>query len=140
RSLRRADRSLLTLLGRLPETCHPMDVVRTVVSYLGSEDPEEDSAGGSSDEAVRVSQDKALRMTALLPTVVAADMRRRRGLDPIAPHEDLGFAANFLRMCFSSVPDPAIVRAFEVSLILYAEHSFNPSTFTARVVTSTQSD
>ncbi len=140
RSLRRADRSLLTLLGRLPETCHPMDVVRTVVSYLGSEDPDEDSDPGPSDEALRDARDKALRMTALLPTVVAADMRRRRGLDPIAPREDLGFAENFLHMCFGTVPGPELVRAFEVSLILYAEHSFNASTFTARVVTSTRSD
>lgn len=65
---------------------------------------------------------------------------RRQGLDPIAPHSHLGFAENFLNMCFGKVPAPELVKAFEVSLILYAEHSFNASTFAARVVTSTLSD
>ena len=68
------------------------------------------------------------------------DMRRRRGLAPIAPHSHLSYAENFLNMCFGEVPDPVIVTAFEQSMILYAEHSFNASTFAARVVTSTQSD
>jgi citrate synthase len=67
-------------------------------------------------------------------------MRRRRGLAPIAPHSHLGYAENFLRMCFGEVPEPTIVSAFEQSMILYAEHGFNASTFAARVVTSTQSD
>ncbi|MFH5209595.1 bifunctional 2-methylcitrate synthase/citrate synthase [Antrihabitans spumae] len=134
RALRRADRSLLSLVAKLPENCHPMDVVRTVISYLGCEDPQED------DSARKANLAKALRMTAVLPTVIAADLRHRRGLDPIAPHSHLGFAENFLNMCFGSIPDARIVKAFEVSLILYAEHSFNASTFAARVVTSTQSD
>ena len=79
-------------------------------------------------------------MFAVLPTIVAIDMRRRRGLAPIAPHSHLSYAENFLNMCFGEVPDPVIVTAFEQSMILYAEHSFNASTFAARVVTSTQSD
>ncbi len=61
-------------------------------------------------------------------------------MDPIAPHSHLGFAENFLHMCFGQVPAPELVKAFEISLILYAEHSFNASTFAARVVTSTLSD
>ncbi|MGY0500276.1 bifunctional 2-methylcitrate synthase/citrate synthase [Nocardia sp. FBN12] len=134
RAFRRADRSMLSLLSKMPENCHPMDVVRTAISYLGAEDPTED------DNSAQENLEKALRMTAVLPTIVAADFRRRRALDPIAPRTDLGFAENFLNMCFGAVPDPAIVKAFEVSLILYAEHSFNASTFAARVVTSTQSD
>lgn len=134
RAQRRADRSLLSLVQKLPDNCHPMDVVRTAISYLGAEDPQED------DGARGANLTKALRMTAVLPTVIAADMRRRRGLDPIAPHSHLGFAENFLNMCFGTIPDARIVKAFEVSLILYAEHSFNASTFTARVVTSTMSD
>ncbi|WP_280265289.1 bifunctional 2-methylcitrate synthase/citrate synthase [Nocardia wallacei] len=141
RALRHLDRSLLALIDKLPETCHPMDTVRTVVSYLGAEDPLEDR--GKSPEALLA---KALRMTAVLPTVIAADMRRRRGLDPLAPDERRGFAENFLYMCFGEPSgaaghlDPRLVRAFETSLILYAEHSFNASTFAARVVTSTESD
>ena len=134
RAARRADRSLLSLLAKMPDNCHPMDVVRTAISYVGAEDPAEDDNSPSENLA------KALRMTAVLPTIVAADFRRRRGQDPIAPHSHLGFAENFLNMCFGDVPDPAVVTAFEVSLILYAEHSFNASTFAARVVTSTLSD
>ncbi|WP_137724923.1 bifunctional 2-methylcitrate synthase/citrate synthase [Prescottella subtropica] len=134
RASRRADRSMLSLVAKLPDNCHPMDVVRTAISYLGAEDPEE------ADNSPNVNREKALRMMAVLPTIVAADHRRRRGLDPIAPHSHLGFAENFLRMCFGEVPEPELVTAFEVSLILYAEHSFNASTFAARVVTSTLSD
>lgn len=134
RSSRRLNRSLLSLLTKLPENCHPMDVVRTAISYLGAEDPDED------DSSVPANYAKALRMFAVLPTIVAADMRRRRGLDPIAPHSHLGYSENFLAMCFGAVPDPVIVEAFEQSMVLYAEHSFNASTFAARVVTSTQSD
>ncbi|MBF6336099.1 bifunctional 2-methylcitrate synthase/citrate synthase [Nocardia abscessus] len=137
RAQRRIDRSILSLIEKMPDSCHPMDVVRTVVSYLGAEDPEEDLSGATAQRALPA---KALRLTAVLPTVIAADMRRRRGLDPVAPHPHLGFAANFLNMCFGALPDPRIVRAFETSLILYAEHGFNASTFAARVVTSTRSD
>ncbi|MDF0528730.1 bifunctional 2-methylcitrate synthase/citrate synthase [Tsukamurella sp. 8F] len=134
RASRRADRSLLSLVEKMPDTCHPMDVVRTAISWLGAEDPEE---WAHDPKALR---EKGLRMLAVLPTVVAADHRRRKGLAPIAPHSHLGFAANFLNMCFGEVPEPELVKAFEVSLILYAEHSFNASTFAARVVTSTLSD
>lgn len=134
RASRRVDRSLLTLVAKMPENCHPMDVVRTAISYLGAEDPQE------WDHDPAALREKSLRMMAVLPTIVAADHRRRRGLDPIAPHSHLGFAENFLTMCFGSVPDSTIVTAFETSLILYAEHSFNASTFAARVVTSTLSD
>ncbi|MEP9412842.1 bifunctional 2-methylcitrate synthase/citrate synthase [Gordonia sp. VNQ95] len=134
RASRRLDRSTQAVLARIPENCHPMDVVRTAISFLGTEDPDEDNPSASSN------YDKALRMFAVLPTIVAADMRRRRGLEPIAPHHGLGYSENFLNMCFGEVPDPVIVRAFEKSMVLYAEHSFNASTFAARVVTSTQSD
>ncbi|MGV0770266.1 bifunctional 2-methylcitrate synthase/citrate synthase [Mycobacterium syngnathidarum] len=134
RASRRIDRSMQSLLAKIPDNCHPMDVVRTAISYLGAEDPEEDDSAPSANFA------KSLRMFAVLPTIVAADMRRRRGLEPIAPHSHMGYSENFLNMCFGEVPDPVIVKAFEQSMILYAEHSFNASTFAARVVTSTQSD
>lgn len=123
-----------SLLAKLPDNCHPMDVVRTAISYLGAEDPEEDNSSPDANYA------KSLRMFAALPTIVASDMRRRRGLEPIAPDSQLGYAENFLNMCFGEVPEPVIVEAFEQSMVLYAEHSFNASTFAARVVTSTQSD
>jgi citrate synthase len=134
RAARRLNRSQLSLLTKLPETCHPMDVVRTFISSMGAEDPVEDDSSPSANYA------KALRMFAVLPTIVAADMRRRRGLDPIAPHSHMNYAQNFLHMCFGDVPEQVVVDAFEQSMVLYAEHSFNASTFAARVVTSTQSD
>ncbi|MFF9018151.1 bifunctional 2-methylcitrate synthase/citrate synthase [Streptomyces sp. NPDC014870] len=134
RALRPLDRTTAEVLARLPETCHPMDVLRTAVSFFGSEDPAEDDSSTTANRA------KSLSLLAKLPVVVAADHRRRHGLDPVQPDPALGYAENFFRMCFGEVPDPAVVRCFEISLILYAEHSFNASTFTARVVTSTLSD
>ncbi|MFH8337478.1 bifunctional 2-methylcitrate synthase/citrate synthase [Streptomyces sp. AM6-12] len=134
RALRPLDRTTLELLTRLPDTCHPMDVLRTAVSFFGAEDPTED------DGSLAANRGKSLTLLAKLPTVVAADQRRRRGLAPIPPDPGLGYAENFFHMCFGSVPDPEVVRCFEISLTLYAEHSFNASTFTARVVTSTLSD
>jgi len=134
RSQRELSRSTIAQIERLPDNCHPMDVLRSAVSAFGAEDPTEDDAGR---EAVLA---KSLAMMARLPTVVALDFRRRRDLPRIAPDPSLGFSENFFHMCFGEVPEPEIVRAFDVSLILYAEHSFNASTFTARVVTSTLSD
>ncbi|MYW94243.1 bifunctional 2-methylcitrate synthase/citrate synthase [Amycolatopsis rubida] len=137
-AVERAHRALphdlvLTLLA-LPESAHPMDTLRTAVSILGANDPDED------DNSPAANQAKALRLFAALPTVVALTQRRRRGLLPLTPRDDLGYAENFLYLALGSVPEPAIVRAFETSLVLYAEHSFNASTFTSRVVTSTLSD
>jgi citrate synthase len=111
-----------------------MDVCRTVVSCLGAEDPSED------DNSPEANYAKSVAMMAKLPTAVAFDYRRRHDLSRIAPDPELGFAENFLYMCFGEVPAPQVVRCFEISLTLYAEHSFNASTFTARVVASTLSD
>jgi 2-methylcitrate synthase/citrate synthase II len=118
----------------LPTTCHPMDVVRTAVSVIGASDPAADDAAPEANLA------KATRLFAALPAVVAYDQRRRRGQDLVPPRDDLDYSANFLHMTFGEVPDPLVVDAFDVSMILYAEHSFNASTFTARVITSTLSD
>ncbi|MFI9052050.1 bifunctional 2-methylcitrate synthase/citrate synthase [Streptomyces sp. NPDC053427] len=134
RTLRPLDRTAAELLARLPETCHPMDVLRTAVSFFGSEDPTEDDGSAAANRA------KSLALLAKLPVVVAADHRRRRGLAPLQPDPSLGYAENFFHMCFGALPSPEVVRCFEISLVLYAEHSFNASTFTARVVTSTLSD
>jgi 2-methylcitrate synthase len=118
----------------LPVDAHPMDVVRTAVSALGAADP---TAADSSPEA---NLDKAITLFAQLPAIAAYIQRRRRGLDLVEPRDDLGYSANFLHMTFGEVPDLVVVTAFDVSMILYAEHSFNASTFTARVVTSTLAD
>jgi citrate synthase len=122
-----------TLLGQGYQA-HPMDTLRTAVSLLGAADPAEN------DNSADAIQAKALRLFAVLPAVVAADQRRRRGQEALPPRDDLGFAANFLYMTFGEIPEPPIAKAFETSLILYAEHSFNASTFAARVVASTLSD
>ncbi len=126
--------TLSDLLLALPVTCHPMDALRTAVSWLGAADPAE--ADGSPESNLR----KSLRLLAALPTVVALDHRRRHDLSPIGPDSSLTYAQNFFRRCFGTVPDEKLARSFEVSMILYAEHGFNASTFTARVITSTLSD
>jgi citrate synthase len=131
---RELTRNTLSALDRLPDSCHPMDTLRTAVSCLGAEDPAED------DNSAAANQAKALAMMAKLPTALAFDHRRRHDLPRIAPDPELGFTENLLYMCFGEVPAAEIVDCFQVSLILYAEHSFNASTFTARVVASTLSD
>jgi len=104
RASRRADRSLLSLVAKLPDNCHPMDVVRTAISYLGAEDPLED------DNSAKANRAKALRMLAVLPTIVAADHRRRPGLDAIAPHSQHGDAQNFLNMRCGVITAPEPIK------------------------------
>jgi 2-methylcitrate synthase len=132
RSLRRLDPSVKRVINELPLTAHPMDVVRTAVSVMGAHDEHLDERG--KDPA------RAMALFAKLPAVIAYDQRRRRGEDLVEPRDDLGYSANFLHMTFGEVPDLVVVEAFDVSMTLYAEHSFNASTFTARVVTSTLAD
>ena len=133
RSFRRLEPSIRQIIDGLPTSAHPMDVCRTVVSVMG--------AHHHGDESSRDSNMlKSLRLFAAMPAVVAYDQRRRHGLEPVEPREDLGYSANFLWTCFEEEAGPEVVRAFDQSMILYAEHSFNASTFTARVVTSTLSD
>jgi 2-methylcitrate synthase len=111
-----------------------MDVARTAVSVMGLEDKE------TSDSSHDANMRKALRIFAKTPTALAAFYRIRKGQKIIKPKKDLSFAENFFYMCFGKVPQKEIVKAFDVSLILYAEHSFNVSTFTARTITSSLSD
>jgi citrate synthase len=134
RSHREIGRDVLELVASLPTTCHPMDVLRTAVSYLGACDPTED------DPSPDAELEKSLDLWAKLPTVVAVDQRRRHDLPPIPPDPGLSFSENFFHMCSGTVPEEDVVRGFEISLILYAEHGFNASTFTARVITSTLAD
>jgi citrate synthase len=134
RAQRTIDPYVAATLSDQPVNVRPMDTLRTAISLLGASDPTEDD---NSPRAVRA---KALRLFAVLPSVVSLDQRRRQGFGAVPPREDLGYAANFLYMTFGKLPEPQVVKAFETSLILYAEHSFNASTFTARVVTSTLSD
>lgn len=124
----------------IPIEAHPMDEVRTAVSLIGASDTNAGGsvldAGGSPEENL----ERSIRLFAALPAIVAYGQRRRRGEEPIEARSDLDYSANFLWMTFGEEPDPVVVDAFNRSMILYAEHSFNASTFTARVITSTLSD
>ena len=125
---------LKTVLDGLPTNAHPMDVVRTAVSVLGALDPDADDSSPEANLA------KSVRLFAVLPAVVAYDQRRRHGEDLVPPRDDLDYARNFLWMTFGEEPGDIEADVFRISMVLYAEHSFNASTFTARVVTSTLAD
>ncbi|MEQ6897875.1 bifunctional 2-methylcitrate synthase/citrate synthase [Microbacterium sp. KR10-403] len=144
RATERAHRALAddvkAAIDLLPTGAHPMDEVRTAVSVIGAAD----LAGiGNVLDAVGTPEenlDRSIRLFAALPAIVAYGQRRRRGQEAVAPRDDLDYGANFLWMTFGEEADPVVVDAFNRSMILYAEHSFNASTFTARVITSTLSD
>ncbi|MEK5270890.1 citrate synthase [Aeribacillus sp. FSL K6-8394] len=113
---------------------HPMSALRTAVSLLGLYDEEADNM---SDEA---NYRKAIRLQAKISTIVAAFARIRKGLEPVQPRTDLGFAANFLYMLKGEEPDQTSIEAFNKALVLHADHELNASTFTARVCVATLSD
>jgi len=131
---RELTKNLYEIIKHMPKTSHPMDVARTAVSVMGLEDKE------TPDSSLEANMRKALRIFAKTPTALAAFYRVRSGKKIIKPKKTLSFAENFFYMCFGKVPQKEIVKAFDVSLILYAEHSFNVSTFTARTITSSLSD
>lgn len=134
RALRTLDADLLAVLKQLRPEAHPMDVLRTAISFMGAQDPK------WADESREANMEKSLAMMAKLPTIVCAWSRLREGKEPIAPRADLSYSENFFHMMSGKVPEPAVVRAFDMTMTLYAEHSFNVSTFTARTITSSLSD
>ncbi|MDA9663827.1 bifunctional 2-methylcitrate synthase/citrate synthase [Candidatus Pelagibacter sp.] len=127
-------KNLINILKQIPKKSHPMDVARTVVSVMGLEDKD------TKDNTAKANLRKSIRILAKTPTALAAFYRLRKGKKIIPPKKKLTFSENFFHMCFGKVPNKEIVKAFDVSLILYAEHSFNVSTFTARTITSSLSD
>ncbi|MGO1571117.1 MAG: bifunctional 2-methylcitrate synthase/citrate synthase [Canibacter sp.] len=140
REYRALDDNVKQAIDLVPVEAHPMDEVRTAVSVLGANelsglDSVMDAAGTAEENLQR-----SVQLYAALPAIVAYSQRRRHGLDIIEPRDDLDYAANFLWMTFGEEPDEVVVQAFNQSMILYAEHSFNASTFTARVIGSTLSD
>ena len=134
RSERKLSKQILNDIKKMPKNAHPMDVIRTCVSLMALEDKD------TKDNSPKANMRKAMRIFAKTPTAVAAYFRTRKGKSIIAPSKKLSFSENFFKMMFNKVPDKEIVRAFDISLILYAEHSFNVSTFTARTITSSLSD
>ncbi|MFE1646816.1 bifunctional 2-methylcitrate synthase/citrate synthase [Microbacterium sp. P01] len=131
---RTLDENVKQVIDLLPMDSHPMDVVRSAVSVIGASD----SAAGDNSAASDLGKSELL--LAKIPAIVAYDQRRRRGQALVDPRDDLDYSANFLWMTFGEEPDDVVRDAFTVSMILYAEHSFNASTFTARVITSTTAD
>lgn len=126
------DTDLVHLLEFLKDS-HPMDAIRTLISYWGAK-------GYVWDTNTEERKKKALRFLASTPVFIAAHFRLRKKLNPIFPDNKLSFSENFLKMCFDETPSPEVVRLFDKTMILYAEHGFNASTFSARVIASTCSD
>jgi len=131
---RKLSKEILSDIRKMPKKAHPMDVVRTAVSLMSLEDKD------TRDNSPKANMRKAIRIFSKTPIALAAFFRARKGKKIIAPKKNLTFSENFFYMCFGKVPSKEIVKAFDVSLILYAEHSFNVSTFTARTITSSLSD
>ena len=134
RKERKLSKTLLEDIKKFPKKAHPMDVARTAVSIMGLEDKE------TKDNSPKANMRKIMRIFSKTPVALAAFYRSRKGKKIIPPKNNLSFSENFFHMCFGKVPNKDIVKAFDVSLILYAEHSFNVSTFTARTITSSLSD
>ena len=125
---------VVTILRAFPDYSQPMEVLRTAVSSLSAFDR---NACYYSHHA---NMCKAVRLTAQIPTVVAAYQRLRTGQDPVAPRDDLGHAANFVYMLTGAEPSETASRAMNQALILHAEHELNASTFAARVAAATLAD
>ncbi len=118
----------------LVKAAHPMDILRTAVSAVVALD--ESSHEAKPEVALPV----GIRLISQVATIVATMHRLRNGLDPVAPRDDLGHAANFLYMMFGQEPDPKHARIIDLDLVLHAEHSSNASTFAARVAAGTAAD
>ncbi len=131
---RRIPEPVKALYPAAPKWAYPLDALRTAVSFVALFDPD---SGDSSHEA---NLRKAERLLGQMPVMIADQYRIGRGLDPIPAKPELGHAENFLYMLRGTEPSAEEVKALDVSLILYAEHEFNASTFTARVIVSTQAD
>jgi len=116
-------------LDALPVDTDPMDVLRSVVSVQGVE-----------HRLAKPTVPLAIHATASFPTILALFYRRQLGLEPIKPRADLGHAANYLYLMDGREASPEIVQALNTYLVLLADHGMNASTFTARVIASTESD
>jgi 2-methylcitrate synthase len=125
---------IVDLLKRLPPAQHPMETLRTMVSALSLYDPE------AEDMSPEANRRKALHLTAQMGTLVATYGRVSQGQEAVEPDPELSHAANFLYTLSGRRPDEKAARWFDVALILHADHSFNASTFAARVTASTLSD
>jgi len=133
-SHRTLEPGVLQLLRSFPTTSDPMDVLRTAISALGLYDPQ------PATDNINERTDKALRILAKTPTIIAAFDRLRNGREPVSPQLNLSHAANFLHMLTGKMPDPYDAHVMDVALILHAEHEMNASTFSCTVTASTMAD
>jgi citrate synthase len=120
------------ILKKLPKESNPMDVLQGTVPLLATADP--DLADDSRDANVR----KAIRLLSRIPVAVAAWHRIRHGLEPLAPDDGMGHAANFLWQLHGTQPDAEMAKDLDTCLLLHADHTFNASTFACREVASTR--
>jgi citrate synthase len=131
---RELPRAVQALIDGNAKDASPMEMLRTAVSLLSFSDPAEAAIDPENERR------KAVRLTAQLPTIVARHHRLRQGLDPVPPDAALGYAENFLKMLHGEQPTEQQARAFEIAMIVHAEHELNASTFAARVVAGTGAD
>jgi citrate synthase len=134
KGMQKLDRVVQRVIRDAPVTAHPTDVLRTASSASVFVDPDR---GNNSREA---ESRKAMRLIAQLPTMVAMFHRLRNDQKPLSPRRGLSLAANFLYMVSGDVPDEDAEHAFDVALILHADHELNASTFAARVIAATLAD
>lgn len=127
-------REIVAQMMNLPAESNPMEALRGIVSSLSFYDADKNDNGAEANYR------KAIRLIARTPLVVALLHRIRSGGDIYMPKTNLSISANFLWMLFGTTPSDEHVRMFDVALILHADHEFNASTFTARVIAATLSD
>lgn len=125
---------IISFLMMIPKRTAPMGMLRTAVSALATFDPD------MGDNSLEANVNKSIRLTASLPTIIAAWDRIRNGLWPVTPSTELSHAANFLYMLTGKVPDERLARILDICLILHADHGLNASTFAARITASTLSN
>lgn len=126
--------ALIQVYRLLPRDVDPMRALQLSAAMLGMFDPDR------TDNSRAANLRKAIRLTAQFASAITSHHRVRLGKDPVPPSKDLGHAANFLYMLTGERPSEVNTRAFDASLILYAEHEMNASTFTTRVISSTLSE
>jgi len=134
KAAQKLDKVVQRIIKDAPATANPMDVLRTAVSAAVFVDPDR------ADNSLEGERRKAIRLIGQLPTMVAMFHRLRNGLKPLSPRRGLSAAANFLYMISGETPSDEAEHAFDVALILHADHELNASTFAARVIAATLAD
>ena len=134
RSIPDSVRDAIIRIAKEAPKAHPMSVLRTAIDMLGHLDP--DCEDNSAEAELR----KSMRLLASIPTCIGVHQRALEGAEPVDPDPNLDHAANLLWCMTGEKPGKIAARVMDVSLVLYAEHDFNASTFTCRVIASTNSD